>query len=161
METATTLAIIILFIAVLILIYYYLQATNHLLYQKIHMKASDISTKIEQEEHVSDLSGKFSDFSEKVKDKVQDDDADDEERISKTDQISNKIDQFINEQSEQVIEDWDLATNKDLDEIIDKFNLFEDDFNSYKKSNDLRVEDLEKRVNSIDDKINDIENEDE
>ena len=37
--------------------------------------------------------------------------------------ISKKISQFIDEQSEQVITDWDLATHKDLDSVLERFVL--------------------------------------
>ena len=138
MDSATILALIILVIAILILIYYYLQATNNPVYKNIHDQASNISTMVSQEEYISNISDMF-------KDRVQDD----EEHESKTDHMSKKITQFINEQSEQVIEDWGLATNNDLDNIIERYNKLENDLGNYKESNDKRVDELEERVNEI------------
>ncbi|MDY2745478.1 MAG: hypothetical protein SOV21_07560 [Methanosphaera sp.] len=155
MEAASILAIIILLIAVLILIYYYLQSTNNPLYQNIHSQASNISSRVVQEPYVIDLSDKVNDFGGKFKDRVKVDET--EETISKTDMMTNKINQFIDEQSEQVIADWDLATHKDIDIVLEKYNNLEKDLNDYKDSNNKRVDELEQRLNDIDEKLNDIE----
>jgi len=151
MEPATVLAIIILIVAILILVYYYLQSTNNPVYQNIHAQASGISSRVAQEEYISNISDKVNGFSDKFKDRVQDDD--DEEHISKTDAMSKKITQFIDEQSEQVIEDWNLATHKDLDKIIERCDALNNDFNSYKESNDSRVSELEERVDKISEEL--------
>ncbi len=150
MEPATTLAIIILVVAILILLYYYLESTNNPVYQDIHERASGFSTRVAQEEYVSNIAGRVNKFSDKFKDRVQDDE---EEHVSKTDIMSKKITQFIDEQSEQVIEDWDLATHKDLDGIIEKYDNLQLELNSYKETNDTRVSDLEERVNKIDEEL--------
>lgn len=150
MESATVLAIIILIIALLILIYYYLQSVNHPVYQRMQAQATGISHRIAHEEYVSDLF-------EKIRDKMQDQNKDDnEEHTSKTDMMSKKIDHFINDQSEQIISDWNLATHKDLDEILDKLGVIEDDFRNYKESNDKRVESLEERVDRINSELKEI-----
>lgn len=153
MEPATTLAIIILFVAILILVYYYLQLTDNPIYHNIHSQASSFSTRVSQEEYVSNLSDKVNDFSGKIKDRVQDDN---EEHVSKTDVISKKISQFIDEQSEQVITDWDLATHKDLDNVLERFDVLKDDLDSYMESNDSRVSDLEARVDKIDEELKNL-----
>lgn len=152
MEPASTLAIIILVVAILILVYYYLQATNNPVYQNIHTQAADFSTRVAQEEYFSNISGKVNEFSDKFKDRVQDDE--DEIHISKTDAMSKKITQFIDEQSEQVIEDWNLVTHTDLDNIIERYDALNDDLSSYKENNDLRVFELEKRVDKISEELN-------
>lgn len=151
MDSATILAIIILVVAIVILIFYYLQATNNPIYNNLHAQASTFSTRVGQEEYISNISDKVSDVSGKFKDRIQDDD--DEEHVSRTDMISKRISQFIDEQSEQVIEDWDLATNKDIDSVIEKYNQIESDLNNYKESNDERVASLEERVNKIDEDL--------
>lgn len=155
MEAATILAIVILIIALLIIFYYYLQATNNKVYQNIHAQAAGISTRVGQEEYISNISDKMNDFGDKIKDRIQDED--DVEHISKTDIISKKINQFIDEQSEQVITDWDLVTHKDLDSVIEKYDLLKDELDDYKQSNDKRVDTLESRLDKIDENINEIE----
>lgn len=151
MESATILAIIILVIAIVILIFYYLQATNNPVYANLQAQATSFSTRVGQEEYISNISDKMNDVSGKFKDRIQDED--EEDRVSRTDMISKKISQFIDEQSEQVIEDWDLATNKDIDSVIEKYTQIESDLNDYKESNDERVSSLEDRVNKLDEEI--------
>lgn len=155
MEPATTLAIIILFVAIIILIYYYLQLTNSPIYKNIHSQASGFSTRVSKEPYISNLSDRVNDFSGKIKDRVQDDD---EDHVSKTDVISNKISQFIDEQSEQVIEDWNLTTHKDLDSVLEKYEALKEDLDSYKENNDTRVSDLEARVDKIDEELKNLKN---
>ena len=150
MEAASILAIIILIIAILIMIYYYLQITNNQIYQNIHSQATGISSRVGQEEYFTNITDKMNDFSGKIKDRIQDEE--DEEHI-----ISNKIDQFIDEQSEQVIADWDLVTHKDLDSIIEKYDSIEKDLNQYKQDNNNRVETIESRLNDIDKKLEEME----
>ena len=151
MESATILAIIILVVAIAILIFYYLQATNNPIYNNIHAQASTFSTRVGQEEYISTISDKMNDVSGKIKDRVQDEN--EEDHVSRTDMMSKKISQFIDEQSEQVIEDWDLATNKDIDAVMEKYNQIESDLNDYKESNNERVSSLEERVNQIDEEL--------
>ncbi|MBE6485866.1 MAG: hypothetical protein E7Z85_03370 [Methanosphaera stadtmanae] len=153
MEPATTLAIIILVVAILILLYYYLESTNNPVYQDIHARASGFSTRVGQEEYISNIAERVNGFSDKFKDRIQDDE---EEHVSKTDIMSKKITQFIDEQSEQVIEDWDLATHKDLDSVIEKYESLQLELDSYKESNDTRVSDLEERVNKIDEELKNL-----
>ncbi|HIJ15010.1 MAG TPA: hypothetical protein HA277_01230 [Methanosphaera sp.] len=150
MEPATTLAIIILVVAILILLYYYLESTKNPVYQDIHERASGLSQRVGQEEYISNITGKVNEFSDKFKDRVQDDE---EDHVSKTDIMSKKISQFIDEQSEQVIEDWDLATNKDLDKVLEKYETLKTDLYTYQETNDTRVSDLEERVDKIDEEL--------
>ena len=152
MEPATTLAIIILVVAILVLVYYYLQVTDNPLYNSIHSQASGFSSKVGQEEYISNISEKMGEVGSKFRDRVQDED-DDEEHVSKTDFMSKKISQFIDEQSEQLIEDWDLATNKDIDVLNERFESLSTDLNDYKDSNDNRVDLLEERVNKIEEDL--------
>jgi uncharacterized protein YpmB len=151
MEPATTLAIIILIIAILILVYYYLESTKNPIYENIHNQASDLSARVTQEEYIANISDKVNDFSGKFKDRVQDDE--EEDHVSKTDMMSKKISQFIDEQSEQVIEDWDLATHKDIDSVLERYNNLQEELNTYKEDNDTRVSDLEERVDRIDEEL--------
>lgn len=155
MEAASVLAIIILIVAILVLIFYYLQSTKNPVYQNIHAQATGFSDRVAQEEYISNLSDKMNDFGGRLKDRVQDEE--EEDHVSRTDLMTQKINQIIEEQSEQVIKDWDLATNKSLDDVVEKFDLLEEDFGKYKESNDKRVDDLEERVNKIDEKLSDMD----
>lgn len=153
MDSATILAIIILIIAILILIYYYLQSTNNPVYQDIHDRAEGLSSRVAQEEYVANLSEKVNDFGDKFKSTLQNDD---ENHVSKTDIVSKKIDQFFDEQSEQIIADWNLVTKDDYNNLADRFDSFNDDFNTYKEENNKRVFNLEERVDKIDEELSKI-----
>ena len=155
MDPATTLAIIVLIVAILILVYYYLQSINSPIYENIHKQAEGLSSRVAKEEYVVNFSERVGDIGDKFKDRVQDEE--DEEHVSKTDYMSKKISQFIDEQSEQVIEDWDLATHKDIDAVIEKYNLLEKDLGDYKESNDKRVDELEERVNVISNQLKELD----
>ncbi|MCD7781343.1 MAG: hypothetical protein LUG89_01385 [Methanosphaera sp.] len=156
MESATVLAIIILVIAIIILIYYYLQSTNNPYYQAAHTQAMGISNRVAQEEYVSNISDKVNDWSGKVKDRVQDDEYF-EENESKSDAVSKKISQFIDEQSEQLIDDWDLVTHSDIDDVIKKYDALETDFNDYKTSNDKRIDELEESITNLETRLDNID----
>jgi len=153
MDSASILAIIILVIAILILIYYYLQSTNNPVYQNIHAQAAGLSTRVAQEEYVSNISDKVNDFGDKVKSSMQ---SDDENHVSKTDMVTKKIDQFFNEQSEQIIEDWNLVTKDDFNGLTERFKSLNDDFSTYREDNDKRVLTLEQRVDQIDKELEKI-----
>lgn len=150
MDSATILAVIILVVAILILVYYYLQSTNNPVYQNIHAQASGFSTRVAQEEYVANLSEKVNDFGDKFKSKVQ---TEDENHVSKTDMVTKKIDQFFDEQSEQIIEDWNLVTKDDYNGLVEKFDSFNEDFTAYKEDNDKRVLNLEERVDKLDEEL--------
>ncbi|OED29706.1 hypothetical protein [Methanosphaera sp. WGK6] len=155
MDHASILAIVILIIAILILVFYYLQSTNNPVYRDMYNRAEDFSERVGQEEYVSNFAETVNRFGDKLKDRVQDDE---EEYITtRTDAMSKKINQFINEQSEQVIEDWNLTTQDDLDIVIDKYNTLEKDLNEYKEITDKRVDSLEERVNKIDEQLKNME----
>ena len=155
MDPATMLAIIILIAAIMILLYYYLQSTNNPIYERVHTQAAGFSARVGQEPYVANFSEKVSDFGGKIKDRVQDED-EDEEHVSKTDLMSKKISQFIDNQSEQVIEDWNLVTHNDLDSVLEKYESLKDDLESYKSDNDVRVSDLEERVGRIDAELKEL-----
>ena len=153
MDSASILAIIILVLAILILVYYYLQSTNNPVYQNIHAQASGLSTRVAQEEYVSNISDKVNDLGDKVKSSMQ---SDDENHVSKTDMVTKKIDQFFDEQSEQIIEDWNLVTKDDFNVLTERFESLNDDFSSYREDNDKRVLTLEQRVDQIDKELKKI-----
>ncbi|NYB51749.1 MAG: hypothetical protein HVN35_04200 [Methanobacteriaceae archaeon] len=95
--------------------------------------------------NVSGVSEKVSGMGEKIKEKVS-------VPIS-TDNLSNRIDLFLNEQSDQLIEDWDLATKKDLATLEKRFNVvaldietLEKRFNEYRGATNKKLENIEKRL---------------
>jgi predicted RNase H-like nuclease (RuvC/YqgF family) len=177
-------AILVLAGAVIVLLYYYLRdrsisletmktdATN--LGQTVRTGASDLSGKVAGERHmqgmgeklhVSEVSEKVSGMGEKMnvsgvsekvsgvgkslKGKVK------EVPIS-TDVLSGKIDQFLDEKSDQLIKDWELATKKDINQLEKKFNKvttnihdLERRFNEYRGHSNKKFENIEKRLTAL------------
>ena len=82
--------------------------------------------------------------------------SDDENHVSKTDMVTKKIDQFFNEQSEQIIEDWNLVTKDDFNGLTERLESLNDDFSTYREDNDKRVLTLEQRVDQIDKELEKI-----
>lgn len=179
-------AILVLAGAVVVLLYYYLQdnrkvnfgqvksdATNlgervyggaSNLGEKVQGGANDLGEKVAGEGsmsgmgekvsgvgeklNVSGVSEKVSGMGEKIKGKVS-------VPIS-TDNLSHRIDLFLNEQSDQLIEDWDLATKKDLSQLEKRFNVvsldietLEKRFNEYRGATNKKLENIEERLDNL------------
>ncbi len=171
-------AILVLVAAVVILLYYYLQdnrklnlgrmksdATN--LGERVYGEANSLGEKVQGgasnlgekasgegsmsgmgEKYVSGVSEKVSGMGEKIKGKVN-------VPIS-TDNLSHRIDLFLNEQSDQLIEDWDLATKKDLSTLEKRFKVVSTDietlekrFNEYSGKTNKKLEDVEARLEKL------------
>ncbi len=156
MEAASILALIILVIALLILIYYYLQITNNPIYQNVHAQATGFSSRVSEDEYIMDLSDRVNDLSELIKDRVQDDEFE-EDNESKSDVISTRISQFIDEQSEQLIADWDIVTHSDLDDVVERYNSIEEDLNEYKTDNNTRIEKIEDDITDLKERLDKID----
>jgi hypothetical protein len=172
-------AILVLAGAVVVLLYYYLQDNRNLnfgrvrsdatnLGEKVYGEASNLGEKVQggannmgekvsgegsmsgmsEKLNVSGVSEKVSGMSEKIKGKVS-------VPIS-TDNLSHRIDLFLNEQSDQLIEDWDLATKKDLSELEKRFNVVSMDietlekrFNEYRGATNKKLENIEERLETL------------
>jgi hypothetical protein len=108
-------------------------------------KVSGVSEKI----NVSGVSDKVSGVGKSLKGKVK------EVPIS-TDVLSGKIDQFLDEKSDQLIKDWELATKKDTGTIKKKYNKVTTDlndlerrFNEYRGHTNKKFEHIEKRLTAL------------
>jgi hypothetical protein len=76
--------------------------------------------------------------------------------VPSTDTLSSRIDLFLNEQSDRLIEDWDLATKKDLSDLEKRFNVvslnfdtLEKRFNEYRGATNTKLESIEKRLEKL------------
>ncbi|WP_409200358.1 hypothetical protein [Methanobrevibacter sp. DSM 116169] len=152
-------AIIILILAVLILIYYYLQS-NPSTMQAINSYipssyggnnvANDIEYIDEDEDFVDD-EDKDS-MSKKIKVKLNDIDM----SSFNTDAFSKKIDAFLDEKSDELIQDWELATKTDLADLEDRFDnttksidSLEKKFNNFKEDSDKKFDNFENRIQKL------------
>ena len=172
-------AILVLAGAKIVLLYYYLQDNRNLnlnrmktdassLGERVYGEASNLGEKVQggannigekvsgdgsmsgmgEKLNVSGVSEKVSGMGEKIKGKVS-------VPIS-TDNLSHRIDLFLNEQSDQLIEDWDLATKKDLSTLEKRFNVvaldietLEKRFNEYRGVTNKKLETIESRLEKL------------
>jgi hypothetical protein len=172
-------AVLVLAGAVVVLLYYYLQDNRNLnlgrvrddathLGGRVYSGASNLGDKVSGEESKSGMgektgvSEKMSGMGEKinvsgVSEKVSG--VGDRIRgisVPSTDTLSSRIDIFLNEQSDRLIEDWDLATKKDLSELEKRFNVvslnfstLEKRFNEYRGATNTKLESIEKRLEKL------------
>ena len=173
-------AILVLVGAVIVLLYYYLQDNRNLnlgrmkndasnLGERVYGEASNLSEKVQggasnmgekvsgegsmsgmgEKLNVSGVSEKVSGMGEKIKGKVS-------VPIS-TDNLSHRIDLFLNEQSDQLIEDWDSGHQKRILATLEKrfkvvaldIETLEKRFNEYRGSTNKKLETIEDRLETL------------
>ncbi|MDI6702571.1 hypothetical protein U2150_00860 [Methanothermobacter wolfeii] len=144
------LAILILAGAVIVLIYYYLMESGN--GRGVRTQIYGIGERIGAEEGEGYMSGvgeKVSGMGDRIMGKVRD------VPIS-TDVISNKIDAFLNEKSDELIEDWELATKNDINDLQKRLNLIsrnidelERRFNEYRGYTNKKLESLDERLKRL------------
>ena len=81
--------------------------------------------------NVSGVSESVSGMGEKIKDKVTGSDS--------TDDLSKRIDEFLNEKSDQLIKDWELATKNDISDLEKVYKCF-NGLNKYKGQTNEKLE---------------------
>ncbi len=168
MEIVEAIAIIILVLAVLFLVYYYLK----------NLKSFDASATSESIKGLfnsprsSSSTGDVSNDSTTVD--IDDESEEDEEKVStvdklkisikdidmaaalNTDAFSKRLDAFLDEKSEELIEDWSLATTNDLSSLEERCELacnniddLEKRFSEYANVTDSKLEDLDNRLKAL------------
>lgn len=175
MTALEIIAIIILLAAIIILVYYYLQDTRrfsinmrpktegttrtikvdegvskaHETMNKAGVKVTSTGEKIREGGTMAGMSEKMAGMSEKIKGKVK------EVPIS-TDLLSDRIEVFLNEQSDQLIKDWELATKTDLSKLekrFDKVSLNVDElekrFSEYRGYTNKKLDHIEERLSKL------------
>ena len=73
-----------------------------------------------------------------------------------TDTLSNKIDLFLNDKSDQLIKDWELATKEDIIDIEKRYSKISRDmgeldsrFNEYRGFTDKKLKKIEDRLDKL------------
>ena len=73
-----------------------------------------------------------------------------------TDTLSNKIDMFLNDKSDQLIKDWELATKEDIIDIEKRYSKISRDmgeldsrFNEYKGFTNKKLKKIEDRLDRL------------
>ncbi|MCI7355476.1 MAG: hypothetical protein MSH19_05125 [Methanobrevibacter smithii] len=165
-------AIVILIVAILVLVYYYLQ-NNPASVQKLRNYVPATA-----DPHMDEILQNDSDYDDlsREKDTVEESK---EESMSKrikiklsdidmsglnTDAFSNKIDAFLDEKSEELIQSWSLATTNDLKDLEDRFDKttqsvddLEKSFKKFKKSSKAFQKETEEKLEEIDKRIKSLE----
>ena len=73
-----------------------------------------------------------------------------------TDTLSNKIDIFLDEKSDQLIKDWELATKDDILDIEKRYvqvsndmGQLESEFNEYRGTTNKKLKKIEERLDKL------------
>jgi len=98
---------------------------------------------------IDGVSGKMSGMSEKIKGTVK--------GVPKTtDSLSNKIDLFLNDKSDQLIKDWELATKDDIVDLENRYGKVSRDlgeldgrFNEYRGFTNKKLKKIEERLEKL------------
>lgn len=154
-------AILVLAGAIIVLLYYYIlemRGTGGTGFDGVKSSISDVGSRVSEGisgqynnqnsggERMAGVSGRVSEMGERLRGKVK------EVPIS-TDVLSGRIDEFLNEQSDQLIKDWELATKSDVGELEKKYNKVARDiddlekrFKEYRGHANKKFESIEKRL---------------
>ena len=99
------------------------------------------------------VSEKVSGIGEKLKGSVK---SVPESTSKSSEDMSRKIDAFLDDKSEQLIKDWELATQKDITEIEKKYktvasNLgeLETNFNDFRGDTNKKLKEIEERLEKL------------
>lgn len=152
-------ALIILVLAILILVYYYIQ-NNPLIADKVKSfvpsSQGEGGLDYSNLNFQDDIPDAFEDESESMGKKIKIKLSDIDMSSFNTDVFSKKIDSFLDEKSEELINDWELATKNDLEVFEDRLtntsqsiNSLEERFNSFKDDSNQKFDDFENRIKNL------------
>ncbi|MBZ9570922.1 hypothetical protein KQY27_05115 [Methanobrevibacter sp. TMH8] len=163
MDALEALAILILAGAIIVLLYYYMQNNADFMNKMNRVKdyvPSSVQTKTEEEQIPTggydmtenvDANSSTS-MGEKLKVKFKDIDMPN----LNTDVFSKRIDTFLDEKSDELIKDWELATKKDLstlekrcDTAYRNVDELSKRFNEYREYTNERLDSLDERIKKI------------
>lgn len=153
MDYIELIAIIILIAAIVFLVYYYIQTANE---GNINIKeVLKFSPKKDEDTALNfddEMKEKVS-MGEKIKYTFKDID---KSYANTTDAFSKRLDSFLDERSEELIENWSLVTTDDLSALeerctsaCDSIDALEKRFSEYSNATDSKIEDLDKRLKAI------------
>ncbi len=152
-------AILVLAGAIVVLLYYYIQETRGASLVGVRSGISEMGNKVsegisqnnktpEGEKRMSGVSERVSEMSERLRGKVT-------VPIS-TDSLSGRIDEFLDEQSDRLIKDWELATKSDVKDLEKKYTKVTRDiddlekrFNEYRGHANKKFEHIEERLTKL------------
>ena len=149
MEALALFAILVLAGAIIVLLYYYLQDVRNSPFSRLQTQTYGAGEASAEGGKMSGMTDKVYGMGEKLKGKVKD------VPIS-TDVFSAKIEAFLDDKSDQLIEDWELATKKDLVDVEKRYSKISRDvdelesrFNEYRGSTNKKIEKIEERLEKL------------
>jgi hypothetical protein len=145
-------ALLILIVAIAILVYYYLDDIRIVDKIKPHIP-SNVSNLGNNVGWGGSEDGENIPVSEKLKTKIKDIDI---PNIN-TDAFSNRLDTFLNEKSEELIKDWELATKEDINSLEDRFTTVNKDLDDFEKRFDKYKDYTNERLDSFDERLEKLE----
>lgn len=160
MDIIELLAVIILVAAIVFLVYYYIKTANdgnidikEIL--KFSPKENNVDTLVDE-----DIQEKKS-MGDKIKYTFKDID---KSYANTTDAFSKRLDSFLDERSEELIESWSLVTTDDLSSLeeryttaCDSIEALEKRFSEFTNATDAKIEDLDKRLKALEEAEKDLE----
>ena len=157
MDIVEIVAIIILILAIVILLYYIISAKSNVLDKvKDYVPAS-----MDTGEPETMPSGAYGNEEDKVSmgDKIKYTFKDVPSSLNNsTDLFSKKLDSFLDEKSEELIEDWSLVTKDDLSDLEERCDTacesiddLEKRFKDYQTNTDDNIADLDTRLKALED----------
>ena len=160
MDIIELLAVIILVAAIVFLVYYYIKTAND---GNIDIK--EILKFSPKENNVSNLVDEDIQEKKSMGDKIKYTFKDiDKSYANTTDAFSRRLDSFLDERSEELIESWSLVTTDDLSSLEERYdNAFESidalekRFNEFTNATDAKIEDLDKRLKALEEAEKDLE----
>ncbi len=103
-----------------------------------------------EESMIGDVSEKLAEVGAKIKKTVQ------KSPESQDDELSTQIDNYLNEKSDQIIREWELATQTDISnagqkttQLSNELGILDDNLNEYYESTDKKIKKIEERLNNL------------
>ena len=149
MDPVSLLAILVLAGAIVVLIYYYLENSSDVDMSAYKAQVHDLGIYVGGNESMHVASEKVSGMGDKIRGKVRD------VPIS-TDVLSNKIDAFLEEKSDELIQDWELATKTDVSSLDKRMQAntrqigeLERRFNEYRNYTNKKLDSFDERLKKL------------
>ena len=153
-------AIFFLIVAILILVYYFVLA-NSTSFNGLNLKVPSLNSEsVEMPSSAKSVNITFDDddksnenLTSKIKGKINDYDM----SSFSTDSFSKKIDAFLDQKSDQLIQDWSLATKNDLSALESRWASTNESIDDLEKRVDEFSDYTNERLDSLDDRIKALE----
>lgn len=160
MDYIGLIAIIILVAAIVFLVYYYIQTAND---GNINIK--EVLKFSPKDDNVASLVDDDIQEKKSMGDKIKYTFKDiDKSYANTTDAFSRRLDSFLDERSEELIENWSLVTTDDLSTLeeryataFDSIEALEKRFSEFSNATDAKIEDLDKRLKALEEIEKDLD----